>query len=183
MKALVSYHSEYGHAEEIARQITAGLRGAGVQAELVRTDALQVQRLVQVDLWVVGGPVHMGGVAWPVRKILDATSELWLRDAMEGKLGAAFVTFGGLGGAGGGAELALLSIWAVFAELGMLPVPFAKSVPEFRDAGLHWGLAVRTGDEAGAPQPVQEAQRKAARAFGAYLADVLARVRQGGGDA
>ncbi len=185
MRALVTYHSEYGHAEEIARTVAAGIRGAGgdVEVALVRAADVDAKALPQADLWVAGGPVHMGGVAWPLRRLLDATSELWMRDAMEGRLGAAFVTFGGLGGAGGGAELALLSIWAVFAELGMLPVPFPKSASEFRDAGLHWGLAVRTGDGSGAPRPVDEAQRAAARAFGAHLGETLLRLRGRAGDA
>lgn len=178
MRALVAFHSDYGHAEAVAKAIAAGMRGAvpELAVRLARCEALAPEDLAEADALVIGGPVHMGGMAWPVRRLLDATSALWSRDAMEGKLGAAFATFGGLGGAGGGVELALVSIWAVFAELGMLCVGFPKSYAEFAHGGLHWGLAVRTADEAGAPVPVNDAQLAAARAFGAHIAETMQRI-------
>jgi len=181
MRAVIVYHSDYGATERVARSVAAGIEGAGlgkVQAELLRADESALAALETADACVFGAPVHMGSVAWPMKRFLDATARFWREGTLEGRLGAAFVTFGGFGGAGGGAELALLSIWATMAELGMLLIPCPKSLPGYADAGLHWGLAVRTGREDGMPRGVGERELAAARAFGAHIAEVMHRLQR-----
>ncbi|RME84869.1 MAG: Trp repressor-binding protein [Zetaproteobacteria bacterium] len=176
MNALVVYDTRYGNTARVAEAITAGVSAGGVRADCAKAQEVSADDWPRYALVVVGTPVQMGGPSPAVRALLASTSKLWMDGAMQGRLGAAFATFGGLGGAGGGVELTLISIWATFAELGMLCAPCPKVLEGFADAGLHWGLAVRSADAQGMPlAELPPAALKAARAFGAYLAELIVR--------
>ncbi len=170
MDTLIVYHSDYGNTERMARAVAAGVRAAsGIEPRLQTADDAAPDDLAAADIILFGSPVHMGGVAWPVKKLMDATGGLWLEGALEGKVGGAFVTGGGLGGAGGGAELTLASMHSFFLEHGMVVVGFPKSAMGYADGGLQWGAYARTGDHAGMPAGIADAQLTAARSFGAHV--------------
>lgn len=104
--------------------------------------------LLGADALALGSPVHMGSVHWQMKRFIDETlSGLWTQDLLEGRVGGVFTTGGGFGTAGGGCELAMLSMLAVLAELGMVLVPLPKTADGFRCGGLHWGPYARCSSD------------------------------------
>jgi hypothetical protein len=65
MKALVVYESMYGNTHEIAEHIAAGLRIAGVAADVVQVNECLEDAVRESDLVVVGGPTHVHTMAGP----------------------------------------------------------------------------------------------------------------------
>ncbi|MDX8402014.1 MAG: flavodoxin domain-containing protein [Mariprofundaceae bacterium] len=178
MDVLIAYHSDYGNTERLAQAVAAGLQAAAPDAGIVLRKAAEtgLDDLVRADLLVFGTPVHMGSMAWPMKRLIDDSAKLWLEGALEGKLGAAFATGGGFGAAGGGIEQTLIGLHANFLEHGMIVLGCPKSIPGYADAGLHWGLAARTGNHEGMPEGLDEAALAAGRAWGSHLAETAERL-------
>jgi len=177
MRVLIAFHSDYEHTREVADAIAAGARAAcadeGVAAHVTRKHVSDVclDDMRDADVLIFGSPVHMGSMAWPMKQLIDSASKLWPEGALEGKVGGVFATYGGFGGAGGGVEQTLIALHAHFLEQGMLVCGFPRSLSGFADAGIHWGLAVRTGNDEGMPEGVAEAALVAARAYGAHVVE------------
>ncbi|RMH60960.1 MAG: Trp repressor-binding protein [Zetaproteobacteria bacterium] len=181
MRAIIVYHSDYGSTEKLAQAIAAGMTAsdANIEVHLKRADQCTPEQLLDAEILVFGTPVHMGAMSWQLKRLIDDSASLWMEGALAGKLGGAFVTAGGFGGAGGGGEQTLISLHANFLEHGMLVAGFPKSLPGYRDAGLHWGVCARTGDAQGMPAGIQEGALMAGRSYGAHLAEVAQRLFKG----
>jgi hypothetical protein len=65
MKALVVYESMYGNTHEVAEHIAAGLRTAGVKADVVHVHDCVEDAVLASDLLVVGGPTHIHTMPGP----------------------------------------------------------------------------------------------------------------------
>ena len=173
MNILIIFHSDYGNTEKMAHAIAAGCQAADTahtaHVQLKQTDAVQPHDLITADVIVLGTPVHMGSMAWPMKKLADSTSKLWIEDLLEGKIGGVFACSGGLGGAGGGVEQTLISLHSLLLEHGMIVVGFPKSLLGYADAGLQWGVCARTGNHEGMPSGIQESALTACRSYGAHL--------------
>ncbi len=178
MNILIAFHSDYGNTEKLAQAIAAGMRPAAPEADIRLQQAADtaLDDLVRADLLVFGAPVHMGSMAWPMKKLIDEGAKLWMEGALEGKIGAAFATCGGFGSAGGGVEQTLIALHSNFLEHGMIVIGCPKSLPGYADAGLQWGLAARTGDHTGMPAGISEAALAAGRAWGGHLAETARRL-------
>ena len=177
MKVLISYHSDYGSTEKMAQAIAAGMKAGNDACDVVIKSVAQttLDDLVTADVLCFGCPVHMGSVSWPMKKLIDEAGKLWMEGALEGKLGAAFVSGGGFGGGGGGAEQALIALHANFLEHGMMVVGFPKSLLGYADGGLQWGAYARSGDAQGMPTGIQDASLVACRSFGAHITEIAVR--------
>lgn len=88
MKAAVVYDSLYGNTERLAQALARGITGGGVEADTIKVDALDVERLAGYDLIAVGGPTHMAGVSKPMKRLLTDLGTVDLR----GKKGFCFDT-------------------------------------------------------------------------------------------
>ena len=178
MKILIAYHSDYGSTEKMAQAIAAGAQAAMPESMITLQQASDttLEDLQQADVLVFGTPVHMGSMAWQMKKLVDSTSKLWMENLLEGKVGAVFATGGGLGGEGGGIEHTLISLHSHFLQHGMLTIGFPKSLPGYADAGLQWGLAARTGSHEGMPQGVSDAALAAARSYGSHIAHMAKQI-------
>lgn len=178
MRVLIVFHSDYGSTEKMARAIAAGMRQSEPQCdiELQSPGDTTPDDLLAADVIVFGTPVHMGSMAWQLKKLIDEASCLWLENSLQGKLGGVFVSGGGLGGAGGGAELTMAALHANFLEHGMLVAGFPRTSLGYADGGLHWGLYVRSGNHEGMPSGIGDAQLTAARSYGAHLIEVAERL-------
>ncbi len=179
MHTLIVYHSDYDHTMHIAQAVTAGIAAAGQTNDVINhqlVEQLDVDDLRRADVIVFGTPVHMGSMAWQMKKFLDATSNLWMEAALEGKVAAAFVTCGGFGGGGGGAEHSLIGLHSHALQHGMLVVGFPKTLAGFADAGLQWGLCVRTGNHEGMPTAINDKQLLAARSYGSHVRETAGRI-------
>jgi NAD(P)H dehydrogenase (quinone) len=131
--------------------------------------------MTAADAVIVGSPVHMGSPDWRIKTFIDKVcSSLWMKNAMQGKVGAVFATGGGFGNGGGGAELTLLSLLSNFAELGMLIVPLPKSTPGYAKGGVQWGPYGRSMGENMEQTGLPDDRAEAARHHGANVARVAA---------
>jgi len=178
MHIFIAYHSDYGSTEKMAQAIAAGASASqpDCQVSIKQVTDTTLEDLQQADVIFFGTPVHMGSMAWQMKKLVDETSKLWMENLLEGKVGGVFATGGGLGSAGGGIEQTLISLHSNFLEHGMVVVGFPKSLPGYADAGLQWGVCARTGNHEGMPQGISEAAHVAARSYGAHVASMAAHI-------
>ncbi len=71
--------------------------------------------LLNADGIVIGSPTYYGGVAWPIKKLIDETIEY--HGQLEGKVGGAFSSSSNIGG---GNETTILSLLQAFLIHGMI---------------------------------------------------------------
>jgi len=174
MHMLIAYHSDYGNTEKMAKAVAAGAQAVATQCKikLCRAEETTPDMLVVADVILFGTPVHMGSMAWQLKRLIDACGRLWMENALAGKLGGVFATGGGFGGAGGGVELTMAALHAHFLEQGMIVVGFPKDSSGYAEGGLQWGPYARTGNHEGFPEGITDAQLVAARAYGAHVAEI-----------
>ena len=115
---LISYYSQQGHTRAMAEAVARGARSAGaVTVKLLSIAETTKEDLLAADAIIVGSPVHNANVSAEVVSFIDH----WpfpgapLRD----KIGAAFVTGGGISA---GEELAQLNILHSMLIFGMIVV-------------------------------------------------------------
>ncbi|PCH53804.1 MAG: Trp repressor-binding protein [Flavobacteriaceae bacterium] len=178
MRILIAYHSDYGSTEKMAQAIAAGASAnqPDCHISIKQVSDTALDDLQQADVIFLGTPVHMGSMAWQMKKLVDASSKLWMENLLEGKVGGVFATGGGFGSAGAGIEQTLVSLHSNFLEHGMVVVGFPKSLPGYADAGLQWGVCARTSNHEGMPQGISEAALVAARSYGAHVAAMAAHI-------
>lgn len=172
MRILIVVASARGRTARMAEAVVQGVEDAGGVAELRSADEANDADLLGADAVIVGSGVHMGGIESSMRAFFERGAPLWIRGALIGKVGAAFVT-AGMGGRGG-AELALLSLLANLAEHGMVLATMPNNLEGFRDAGCHWGPIAWTRPRDGQAGPT-DAHLVAARAHGRHVAECTER--------
>ena len=178
MDILIAYHSDYGNTRKTAEAIGAGAQASVSDANLILQQAVDTSPddLLAADVIFFGTPVHMGSMAWQMKKLIDDAAKLWMENALEGKVGGVFACGGGFGGGGGGVELTLASLYSNFLEHGMIVVGFPKSLAGYADAGLQWGFYARCGNHEGMPEPISDNALVAARSYGAHVAEVAVKI-------
>lgn len=111
---LVTWYSRTGHTTHMAEAVAIGASAIdGVEVRQVRIADLTENMLREADAVVVGSPVHSTNIAAPVM----AMFEMWPFDAMRDKVGAAFVTSGGMSA---GEELAQVNLLHTMLQYGMI---------------------------------------------------------------
>lgn len=176
MRILIVVASQTGRTWRLGEAVAAGARAAGAEAELVRAEDATAAQALAADAIVLGSGVHMAGMESSMRVFFERLAPLWLTGGLIGKVGAAFASAGN-GGRGGG-ELTLISLLANLAEHGMLLVPMHNRLPQYLEAGCHWGPLAWTNPRAGAAGPTA-AHLEAAHAHGEHVARCAARWLRG----
>jgi NAD(P)H dehydrogenase (quinone) len=135
-KVLVLYYSSYGHIETMAGAVAEGARQAGATVDLKRvpeTAPLEtakaahfkleqsapiatIEDLADYDAIIVGTPTRFGRMASQMASFLDQAGGLWMRGALNGKVGGAFTS---TGSQHGGQETTLFSIITNLLHFGM----------------------------------------------------------------
>jgi NAD(P)H dehydrogenase (quinone) len=135
-RVLVLYYSTYGHIEQMAQAIAEGARSAGATVDIKRVPETvpedvakashfkmnqvapiaTVADLESYDAIVVGSPTRYGRMASQMAAFLDMTGGLWMKGALNGKVGAAFAS---TATQHGGQEATLFSIITNLLHLGM----------------------------------------------------------------
>jgi NAD(P)H dehydrogenase (quinone) len=138
-KVLVLYHSAYGHIEAMANAVAEGVREAGAQADIKRVPETvpdevarkahfkldqpapiaTVDDLANYDAVVVGAGTRFGRIASQMASFLDQAGGLWMRGALNGKVGGAFTS---TAAQHGGQETTLFSIITNLLHFGMVIV-------------------------------------------------------------
>jgi NAD(P)H dehydrogenase (quinone) len=136
VRVLVSYYSESGNTEKMAKAIAEGATQVeGVSVDLKRVEQTTMDDLIGADAIVVGSPTYYGLLAAPVKKLFDDSVKI--HGKLQGKIGAAFTS---AGGTATGAETTLLSILQAMLVHGM--------VVQGSSDNKHYGPAAT-----GAPEP------------------------------
>lgn len=138
-RVLVLYYSTYGHVETMANAVAEGARNAGAVVDVKRlpetvprevaekghfkldqsAPVATVNELETYDAIVVGTGTRYGRMSSQMAAFLDQTGGLWLRGALNGKVGAAFVS---TATQHGGQETTLFSLITNLMHLGMVIV-------------------------------------------------------------
>jgi NAD(P)H dehydrogenase (quinone) len=158
-RILVLYYSRGGHTKMMADLVLEGSAAISMtEARLKSVDEATADDLVWCDGVAVGSPTHMGTIAWQMKRWWDEVAQpLW--PAIEGKIGCAFSSAGGLAGGG---ELTCVALQIVLMNYGLL----VFGVPDYVGPGqtLHYG-AICAG------RPRNGAESEACRRLGRRLAE------------
>jgi NAD(P)H dehydrogenase (quinone) len=135
-KVLVLYYSSYGHIETMAGAIAEGARAAGATVEVKRVPETvpeeiatgahfklaqsapiaTVEELANYDAIIIGAPTRFGRMPSQMAAFLDQAGGLWMRGALNGKVGGAFTS---TATQHGGQETTLFSIITNLLHFGL----------------------------------------------------------------
>jgi NAD(P)H dehydrogenase (quinone) len=138
-KVLVLYYSAYGHIETMANAVAEGARAAGAQVDVKRVPETvpeeiargayfkldqaapiaAIQELAEYDAIIVGAGTRFGRISSQMAAFLDQAGGLWMRGALNGKVGGAFSS---TGTQHGGQETTLFSMITNLLHFGMVIV-------------------------------------------------------------
>lgn len=144
MKILIVFYSMYGHIYRMAEAIAEGAKevpGAEVvlrrvpetlsQEILQKMGAIEAQKsmahipictveeLATADAVIFGTPTRYGNMCGQMRQFLDATGQLWVKNALVGKVGSVFTSSARQHG---GQETTILSTMITLLHQGMVLV-------------------------------------------------------------
>jgi NAD(P)H dehydrogenase (quinone) len=189
-KVLVLYYSTYGHIETMATAIAEGARSAGATVDIKRvpeTAPLEVaqaahfkldqaapiakiEELADYDAIIVGTPTRFGRMSSQMASFLDQAGGLWMRGALNGKVGGAFTS---TATQHGGQEVTLFSLITNLLHFGLvvvgLPYSFQgqMTLAEISGGSPYGATTIAGGD--GSRQP-SENDLAGARHQGALVA-------------
>lgn len=195
-KVLVLYYSSYGHIETMAHAIAEGARSAGATVDVKRvpeTAPLEVAKnahfkldqaapiatvndLADYDAIIIGTGTRFGRMSSQMAAFLDQAGGLWMRGALNGKIGGAFTS---TASQHGGQETTLFSIITNLLHFGMTIVGLdyghagQMGVDEVR-GGAPYG-ATTLADSDGSRQPAEH-ELDGARYQGRRVAEVAIKV-------
>ncbi len=138
-KILVLYYSSYGHIEAMAQAVAEGARSVDATVDIKRVPetvpdevakasyfkldqaapVATVDELADYDAIIIGTPTRYGRISSQMASLLDQTGGLWMRGALNGKIGGAFTSSATQHG---GQEMTLFSIIANLLHFGMVIV-------------------------------------------------------------
>jgi NAD(P)H dehydrogenase (quinone) len=196
-RVLILYHSTYGHIEAMAQAEAEGARSVeGTQVDVRRVPELvpdevarsagykldqpasvaTIEDLVQYDAIIVGCGTRFGRMASQMASFLDQAGGLWVRGALNGKVGAAFTA---TATQHGGQETTLFSILTNLLHFGMvtvgLPYSFAGQMTlDEITGGAPYGATTITGGQ-GQRMPSQN-ELEGARFQGRLVAETAAKL-------
>jgi NAD(P)H dehydrogenase (quinone) len=192
---LVLYYSRQGSTAALARQICRGVESvAGMEARLRTVPPVSAGTEPQIaavpedgppyatheDLsqccgLLLGSPTRFGNMAAPLKFFLDGSSAEWLSGALVGKPAAVFTSTQTMHG---GQESTLLSMMLPLLHHGMYLVglPFTeRGLHDSKGGGTPYGASHVV--EHGAHGELSAAERELARALGARVARLAARLQ------
>jgi NAD(P)H dehydrogenase (quinone) len=102
---LISYYSKSGNTEEMAKAAAEGAASTGVKVVRKRVQKTTLQDLLKADGIILGSPTYYGTMAAEMKAFIDRSVKY--HGKLEGKVGGAFASCGGLGG---GVETTVLDL-------------------------------------------------------------------------
>ena len=169
VKAVVVYHSQFGHTKKLAYAIAEGaseVDGTTVQVVPVR-DASH-EDLLEADVIFWGSPNHFGNMSVPMKRFVDGTVALFDEGKLAGKVGSVFSCSEALHG---DQEYALWSLLIPMLQHGMVVVGLDPREPANDKFGYHFGVGASSLGREAAEKPDTE-ELAVARAMGRCAASV-----------
>ena len=147
---LILYYSKNDSTKKMARAISRGIESVSNISSVIRTvksknytenDDLLVTKedLKSCSGIILGSPTHFGNMAAPLKEFFDNTTEEWLNNTLENKLGGVFTSTSSMHG---GQETTLLSMMLPLLHHGMIiaGVPYSeKNLSTTRSGGTPYG--------------------------------------------
>jgi NAD(P)H dehydrogenase (quinone) len=116
VKILIIYDSKTGNTERMAYAVAEGAKQVeGVEVTVKRVNEVKLEDLLNAHGIIIGSPTYYGQMSAKIKDLIDRTVEI--HGKLEGKVGAAFTSSGGIGT---GAETTLLSIIQAMLIHGMI---------------------------------------------------------------
>lgn len=112
---LIVYHSRGGNTEEMSRSVEEGVKSEGVEVIRKKVGRATLKDLLKSDGIILGSPTYYGTMAAEMKALLDKTVQI--HGKLEGKVGSAFSSCGGLGG---GVETTVLDMAKALLIHGMI---------------------------------------------------------------
>jgi NAD(P)H dehydrogenase (quinone) len=130
-RILVLYHSETGNTKLMAELVAEGARSVpDTDVRVLSVVEATADDILWCDGVALGSPTCLGTVAWQMKRFWDEkTGSLWPQ--IEGKIGCAFSSSGGLQGGG---ELTCLALLTILMNFGLLTF----GIPDYVAPG-GWG--------------------------------------------
>lgn len=195
-KILVLYYSTYGHTETMAHAIAEGANKAGAIATVKRVpetapaevaknagfkldqvaEIATVDELEHYDAIIVGTGTRYGRISSQMASFLDQTGGLWMRGALNGKVGGAFTS---TASQHGGQETTLFSIITNLMHLGLtivgLPYSFQgqMTLDEITGGSPYGATTIAGGDGSRMPS---ELELEGARHQGKLIAETATKL-------
>ncbi len=165
---LIVYHSETGNTETMAKSVQEGAAGVDNVHVVLKTVAdATVEDLLNADAIIVGSPVYNANVSPQVSAFIAS----WPFEdrPLKGKLGAAFVTAGGVSS---GEELTQMNILQSMLIFGMM-------VMGGPDASMPFGAsAIRGDDFFPYDEPINQGFLKKGEALGKRVAETVIKMKK-----
>lgn len=115
---LITYYSKTAHTQSLAEEVAKGAASIpGVQVVLKKIDQTTTKDLLNADAIIVGSPVYNANIAPEVVQFMSTWP--FEGNPLKDKIGAAFVTAGGISA---GEELAQVNILQSMLVFGMVVV-------------------------------------------------------------
>jgi NAD(P)H dehydrogenase (quinone) len=177
-KVLVLYYSAYGHIEKMAEAVAEGAHSGGAQVDIRRVPetvpadvakashfkldqkalVATVADLEHYHAIIVGTGTRYGRISSQMAAFLDQTGGLWMRGALNGKVGAAFAS---TATQHGGQEMTLFSIITNLMHLGLIIVglPYSHqgqmSLSEIVGGAPYGATTIAGGDGSRQPSAIE----------------------------
>ncbi|MBI5587846.1 MAG: NAD(P)H:quinone oxidoreductase [Deltaproteobacteria bacterium] len=201
MKVNIIFYSLYGHVYRMAEAIAAGakeVKGAEVKLFQVketlsddiiaRMGATEAKRafaripeatldsLSEADAVIFGTPTRYGNMSAQMKTFIDSTGQLWMKDALVGKVASVFTS---TGTQHGGQESTILSFHIPLFHLGFIIVGLPYSEKRLLNmneitGGSPYGASTLAGPD-GSRLPTEN-ELAMARYQGKYVADIARRL-------
>jgi NAD(P)H dehydrogenase (quinone) len=195
-KVLVLYYSTYGHIEKMANAVAEGARSTGATVDVKRVPetvseeiakagyfkldqaapVATIEDLANYDAIIIGTGTRFGRITSQMASFLDQAGGLWMRGALNGKVGAAFTS---TATQHGGQETTLFSLITNLMHFGMVVVGLPYSfqgqmrLDEVTGGSPYGATTIAGGD--GARQP-SENELAGAHHQGAHVAEIAKKI-------
>ncbi len=115
---LITYYSETGHTSILAKSVAEGAMGIdGAEVRLLTIENTSTDDLLWADAIILGSPVHSANIAAPVQEFIRTWP--FKGQELNDKIGAVFVTGGGISA---GEELAQMNLIHTMLVFNMIIV-------------------------------------------------------------
>ncbi|UCD39182.1 MAG: NAD(P)H-dependent oxidoreductase [Fidelibacterota bacterium] len=146
---LIVYYSTAGHTAAMAEAVVKGARSVkGVTVKLLAVERASVDDVLAADAIILGSPVYNANVAPPMQQFINSWP--FQGQPLRDKIGAAFVTGGGISA---GEELTQLNILSSMLIFNMIVVGGPTWQGAFGASGITGELPFGNEQENGIVQP------------------------------
>lgn len=179
IKAVVIFHSGYGHTERMAAAVAEGACATLIAINSEGNIAEhEWEKISEADVILLGSPTYMGGPSWQFKKFADASSKPWFESKWVNKIFGGFTNSASINGD----KLSTLAYFFLLAGQhgGIwvnMDIKSSNTKASLRDdlnrMGSNIGPMAQTPADA-SPEEMSSGDLETARRYGARVANIAA---------